>query len=343
VHPATARSATDPANALINDAYKLLEVEGRLATLALGLEPTLGVIHADLAARDSFVLDIIEAGRPRVDDYVARLIDEHVFRRADFAETGNGVVRVLAPLSHRIAEAVLPLAAQTLAPVVERVAAMLAEASPYPVDVPTVLTRARHKTASATATRSAKRRDKQAAPVALNVDGVPPRAKRRQRPKVSAEPRLPLPVCVVCGATLPEPADRTSPRRTHCEHCLPERRDEIARNLPAASGDAAARFEESTGHRPSHTVEAQASRAAKNTRRRAEQAAWEAAHKGDRFDPQWFRASVLPALADVTLPAMAAATGLSTSACSKIRAGRRVPHARHWSALAALACVSWPG
>lgn len=38
-----------------------------------------------------------------------------------------------------------------------------------------------------------------------------------------------------------------------------------------------------------------------------------------------------------TLSEIATATGLSLAACSRIRAGARVPHPRHWEALAKLA------
>jgi hypothetical protein len=63
---------------------------------------------------------------------------------------------------------------------------------------------------------------------------------------------------------------------------------------------------------------------------------------GEDFDPDWFRSSVLPDLVTVTLPTIAKATGMSTSAAAKVRAGRRVPHARHWAALAHLASIAIP-
>jgi hypothetical protein len=49
-----------------------------------------------------------------------------------------------------------------------------------------------------------------------------------------------------------------------------------------------------------------------------------------------FSELVTSGLATVTLPAIAKATGMSTSAAAKLRAGRRVPHPRHWAALASL-------
>jgi CRISPR-associated endonuclease Cas1 len=144
VNPGTARSATDVINCLANYTYRLVEAEGRLATMALGLDPGLGILHADMRNRDGFVLDLIEACRPIADRHVARLITGHVFRRMDFGEDARGVVRVLPPLSHRLAEA-MPSFGAALAPYAEHVAELLGEASPYDMSTPSVLTHSKHK------------------------------------------------------------------------------------------------------------------------------------------------------------------------------------------------------
>lgn len=132
VNPGTARHGTDPVNVLLSYSYRLVEAEGRLATLSLGLDPGLGILHADKRNRDGFVLDLIEACRPLADRYVARLISGHTFQRRDFGEDSRGVVRVLPPLSHRLAEAMCSYGA-ALAPIAEHVAVLLGEASPYDV------------------------------------------------------------------------------------------------------------------------------------------------------------------------------------------------------------------
>ena len=116
----TARNATDPINALLNYCYRLVEAEGHLATLAVGLDPGIGVLHADMKGRASFVLDLIEAARPVADRHVLRLLRTHPLRWRDFHEDARGVVRVLPPLSHRLAEA-MPGFSTALAPVVEHV------------------------------------------------------------------------------------------------------------------------------------------------------------------------------------------------------------------------------
>ena len=56
----TSRAAGNPTNALLNYTYAILETEVRLAILAMGLDPGMGVLHADLKSQDSFVYDLLE-------------------------------------------------------------------------------------------------------------------------------------------------------------------------------------------------------------------------------------------------------------------------------------------
>jgi CRISPR-associated protein Cas1 len=83
VHPSGPRYASDPINAMLNLLYRLLEVEARLACLITGLDPALGVIHADERDRDALVLDLIEPVRPLVDAWLLELP-----RRAQVPEVG---------------------------------------------------------------------------------------------------------------------------------------------------------------------------------------------------------------------------------------------------------------
>ena len=187
------RNATDPANALLNYLYRLLEAECTIATQAVGLDPGLGVLHADSRGRASFVLDLIEAGRPIAERHLLRVLESTPLRWRDFDEDGHGVVRVLSPLTHRLAEA-LPAFGSALAPVVERIVRIVGSASPYDVSTPSVLTREKHKAAarrrveSQVSTVSAPR-------VGPGANGVGPRSKRRQKP--SPELEAALFVCVL--------------------------------------------------------------------------------------------------------------------------------------------------
>ena len=49
------RLATNPPNAILNYCYALLECETRLASAAVGLDPGIGMLHADTPSRDSLV------------------------------------------------------------------------------------------------------------------------------------------------------------------------------------------------------------------------------------------------------------------------------------------------
>ena len=63
--------------------------------------------------------------------------------------------------------------------------------------------------------------------------------------------------------------------------------------------------------------------------------AWDRAHSAG--DPVVYRAEIWPGLRDRPLRELVAATGMSTTTCSQIRQGRKVPHPRHWEALRTLA------
>ena len=88
------RVAVNPANAMLNYLYALLEAESRLALSAMGLDPGLGVLHADTPARDSLACDLMEAARPLVDAYVFDWITSEPLRREWFFEIRSGNCRL---------------------------------------------------------------------------------------------------------------------------------------------------------------------------------------------------------------------------------------------------------
>jgi len=98
------RLATNPANAMLNYLYALLESEARLAAAALGLDPGLGVIHVDTPARDSLACDLMEAIRPHVDAYVLDWILSQPLRREWFFEQRDGNCRLMASLAILLTE-----------------------------------------------------------------------------------------------------------------------------------------------------------------------------------------------------------------------------------------------
>jgi hypothetical protein len=288
------RQAATPVNGLLNLAYAIGEVETRISCLAMGLDPGLGVLHADQKARDSLALDVLEAIRPDIDEYILGLLRTAVLRRHDLYETRQGVVRILPPLSHRIAETA-PMWAARVAPVVEHVAATFATSSPYSsLSLPTLLTQARRSSRFGSS--------------------------KPQRISLPAAPSI----CEACGAPVP---------RSHrlCARCRP--REKLAVGLLGlAAGRARRATLRDSGQDPSTSATANAKRRETHLRRRAEQMEWDRT-TGTRVDTDEYWHTVLPAIAHVPVRQLARITGLSVGYCAFIRRGLRVPHPRWWGIL----------
>ncbi len=97
------RNATTPAHAIWNYLYTLLEAEAVLIIHSLGLDPLVGINHADKPHRNNLALDLIEPVRPRIDAQVLQLLSTRVLSDRDFHETRDGIVRLLDPLTHELA------------------------------------------------------------------------------------------------------------------------------------------------------------------------------------------------------------------------------------------------
>lgn len=295
----SARMAVTPAHALLNYAYALLVAEARIACLTMGLDPGLGILHADKANRDSLVADVIEPVRPRVDAYVLDLLDRRTFRASDFTETRQGVCRVLAPLTHELAESTTTWA-QLVGPVVERVAVTLAQTSQGSVRrVSTPLTG-----------------QSRAAAARRVLQG-------QTAPKATRTPK-PLPTCRTCGGPVPRADYR------YCDQCRGERQAEVATAFSEA-GQAAFRRRQAQGDDPTRTEEALAKQRQAMIRRNREAKEWQEAG-GEPQDPEIFRTEILPSLQDLSIMRLSKVTGLSRNYCLDVRKGKYVPHPRHWAA-----------
>jgi CRISPR-associated endonuclease Cas1 len=97
------RLATNPANAILNYLYAILEGEASIAARVVGLDPGLGVIHADQLNRDSLSADLMEPVRPLVDRFVIELLAGRTFARRDFFETREGVCRLMSSYARELA------------------------------------------------------------------------------------------------------------------------------------------------------------------------------------------------------------------------------------------------
>jgi hypothetical protein len=294
------RAATNPANAILNYAYSLLEAETVLACHAVGLDPGLGIFHTDRRDRASLALDIMEAARPAVDAYVLGLLRQRTLSARDFVETREGACRINPRFAEELADTCEVWRCH-VAPVVEHVAHTLAGYSSSTLPSLTPLTRRNHKRA---------------------WDGrLPDRRRRRSRSDFA---RLPS-TCRECGSPLD---DR---RRQYCDECRAHR---FAEHGPAGrqrAGEVLAQLR-SEQRDPAHGGRAAELRGRKNAAHQAAVRDW----KGEMPDPEVFRAEILPGLRRVPIAELMAATGLSEHYCSLIRLGKKTPHARHWEALRGL-------
>src|SRR5215472_839604 len=95
--------ATTPGNALLNYLYAILESEMTVALLARGLDPGIGMFHADIDGRASLALDAIEAVRPYVEYWLFTYLQATAFANRDFHELPDGEVRLSHPLNSHLA------------------------------------------------------------------------------------------------------------------------------------------------------------------------------------------------------------------------------------------------
>ncbi len=305
LHPGgrSPRNAADPINTLLNYGYALAEVECRRAAIALGLDPSLGIVHTDKANRDSLALDLLESIRPLVEQRTLALLAVRRFRRDDFHETRQGACRLLAPLTHELAQA-MPAYARGVAPHVEAVAHLLARSSPTQVPLRTPLSRANTIAQQHRGQRSANRKPP--------ADTAPKRA------------------CRTCGGEL------HNQRGQLCGACWPQVRDQLAHDRAKSANSALAAIR-ATGADPSTAAEASTKRRSSLSRRKREELAWgpETAEQAG-WTVERYQAAVLPHLKPIPLSQLQGVTGLSVSACSRIRSGLLMPHRRHWIPLATL-------
>ncbi len=301
----TNRLAERPLNGLLNYCYRLAEVEARFALVRLGLDPGLGVLHADAAGRDSLALDVIEPVRPVVDRFVLDLVAERAFHKRDFAERSDGHVRVAAPLSHELA-AMMPSWRKVIAPHAEALAHIFTDQVTGKATRTTPLTGSR-----ATAAQAAVRRRKAAeARARAEADHGEHRAARPTRRRSAVDPQQAatlFAVCVDCGGPL------ARSRHVRCPACW-ERQPGQSRDARKLRGRSIAMA-------------------------RSELERWKAEHPHANADPAAFE-PIRAGLATVKLSAIVEACGVSKATASAWRAGRYVPPFRHWKGLAGLAGIT---
>lgn len=97
------RNATHPVNAMLNYLYGMLESQVRVATVAEGLDPTLGFLHAIRPGRVALVYDLMEPLRPKADFLFLKFLMSRKFSPSDFIRNEIGVCRLHPQLAKNIA------------------------------------------------------------------------------------------------------------------------------------------------------------------------------------------------------------------------------------------------
>jgi CRISPR-associated endonuclease Cas1 len=118
------RLAVNPANAMLNYMYALLESEARLAAAGVGLDPGIGFLHVDTNSRDSLACDLMEPVRPQVDAFLLDWISSQPLRREWFFEQKDGSCRLMAPFTAKLSQS-SPAWRQLVAPIAEWVCKVL--------------------------------------------------------------------------------------------------------------------------------------------------------------------------------------------------------------------------
>jgi CRISPR-associated endonuclease Cas1 len=295
------RLATNPANALFNYVYALLEGEATLAAQVVGLDPGLGVLHADQMNRDSLAADLMEPVRPIVDRYILDLLAGRSFAVDDFFETRQGVCRVTPRLAKELAQT-LPEWRTHAGRVAEDVARLLGGDKSDSRRLATPISE-RNRSAG----RSAKSKHP-----------------GRQGPTVAS-------ACEWCGSGV------RSGRRTCSSGCLAELESANRPDFVRAGVEALAQLRAS-GWKPQLTPEGRARIGGNPANGASAARAWQRDHPWPT-DLGVFARQIWPALRKLEPSSLAKATGLSAGYCRRIIKGEVVPHPMWWAALGGLAGV----
>ncbi len=94
--------AVRPAQAILNYAYGILEHVSRAALLSVGLDISVGILHADKAGRDSLVYDLMELCRGTADLMMLSFLKKTEFHKGDFTQVGTGEVRLHPELARAV-------------------------------------------------------------------------------------------------------------------------------------------------------------------------------------------------------------------------------------------------
>jgi CRISPR-associated endonuclease Cas1 len=334
--------ATTPGQTLLNFLYGILGSEMTVALLAAGLDPGIGMFHADVDRRSSLALDAIEAVRPYLDCWLFAYLACSAFANRDFAELADGEVRLTHPLSSHLA-----MTAAVWQKACQPVALWLAQSFGRATGIgaaPKVDDRAILVPGTFPQALPERGRSVPPVPAPLPAFFAPGRGHRplslRGGLKDDPVPRA----CHECGRAL-TPGGKT---RFCSATCVSIYRAEMRRMIPVETGGAM-------------PPEIAAAHAGEETRKRritsstAARLAWERAHqieapgKDDARSAaeragllQWYRAEIAPGVVGLRTVDVARALDISRVYARHIIRGEKMPHPRHFAALAKLAGAKAP-
>jgi hypothetical protein len=306
------RNASNPANALLNYLYAILEAETRIACLTVGLDPGMGFLHKDLEYRDSLALDIMEPVRAIVDSWLISLLKENKFNKRDFFERRDGTVRISSRITSILAET-SPLWRKAVAPLTEWMASTLNRGSldmtPYLKDrklqkVPTPLTEANRS---------------------LGRDSY---RKRNIQSRSTHKPILKT--CPECGEVV-----KKSGREFCSRACYEKHNHEVVLPKLKKAGPRRMAEKRKSGIDLNHGGEVAAKRGRSNVKRFHERVEWERLNPDVDIPAEKtrFTNKLLPKLQNIPVRQLAKGSGLSLRYSSLIRRGEYTPHPMHYQKL----------
>ncbi len=336
------RKAASAPGAMLNYLFGLAVSRMTIALSAVGLDPGIGIFHTDKGGRASLAYDAIEAVRGYVEAWLLCVLAECRFAKRDFWEEPDGTIRLTRPLSSWMA-----LSAPLWRQAAEVVARWLA-------DTFEAASQADAAGFDDAVIEAAESGDEIACPAPDT--GLPAPAAaigiKYKKPRVALPP-LPAPLpalpapgrlynptlahdfmpraCHECGRALKPPM-----QRKFCSaDCADIWRSEMKRLIPIAAeqgSEIAALRTLARARADKRRGDAEKRIAWDNRSRPGDSAALRA----------WYGAEVAPRLAvTASRKEVAAALGVSPEYARDLRRGR-VPHPRHFAALARLAGVPFP-
>ncbi len=97
------QNAASAPGAMLNYLYGLAVSQMTIALTEVGLDPGIGIFHADKDGRASLAYDAIEAVRPYVEAWLLCCLAECRFAKRDFWEEPDGTIRLTRPLTSWLA------------------------------------------------------------------------------------------------------------------------------------------------------------------------------------------------------------------------------------------------